>query len=124
MKHLIVLALAASLAGCASMPSAAPDTPQQAVYAAKSAYATALTAAVAYKKLPACSATRPAPCSQPALVQQLQRADIVAAASLDAAEAAVRTPLVSPTAAGRAVQAAQAALSAMNALVTGLGVTQ
>lgn len=123
MKHLITLALAAALAGCASAP-ATPDTPQQAVFAAKSAYATALTAAVAYKRLPTCSPTRPAPCSHPDLVAQLQKADIVAAASLDAAEAAARTPLVGATATGRAVQAAQAALAAMTSLVASLGVTQ
>jgi hypothetical protein len=125
MKRSLILAvvLAAGLAGCASAPSA-PDTPQQAVYAAKSAYATALTAAVAYKRLPACSVTRPAPCSHPDLVAQLQKADNVAAASLDAAEAAARTPLVSATATGQAVRAAQAALNAMTSLVANLGVTQ
>jgi hypothetical protein len=125
MKRSLIIAavLAAGLAGCASAPSV-PDTPQQAVYAAKSAYETALTAAVAYKNLPTCSATRPAPCSHPDLVAQLRKADTVAAASLDAAEAAARTPLVSPSATGRAVQAAQAALAAMTSLITNMGVTQ
>lgn len=122
-RHLIALTLALALVGCGTTV-ATPDTPAQAVYAAKSAYATALTAAVAYKRLPACSATRPVPCSHPDLVAQLQKADNVAAASLDAAEAAARTPLVSATATGRAVQAAQAALAAMTSLVANLGVTQ
>lgn len=119
-RSLIIVTLAAALAGCASTPS----TPQQAVFAAKSTYATALTAAVAYRRLPVCSDTRPVPCSHPALVQQLQKADTVAAASLDAAEAAARTPIVSATATDRAIQAAQAALAALTSLITNLGVTQ
>lgn len=123
-RSLIALMLAASLAACANMPGGAPETPEQAVFAAKSTYATALTAAVAYKRLPACSATRPMPCSEPALVAQLQKADNVAAAALDAAEAAARTPRVGSTVTAKAVQAAQASLAAMTSLVASLGVAR
>jgi hypothetical protein len=119
-RSLIALAFVAALAGCGSTRSA-PDTPQQAVFAAKSAYATALTGAVAYKRLPQCSATAKLPCSEPVLVAQLQKADNVAAAALDAAEAAVRTPRVGDTAAAKAVQAAQASLAALTSLVASLG---
>lgn len=118
------LALAASLvAGCASTPggSASTDSPQRVVFAAKSGYATALTAAVAYKRLPGCAPTVPQPCSDAGIVAQLQKADNVAAASLDAAEAAVRTPQIGASAVDRAVATANAALSALTAILAAVG---
>jgi hypothetical protein len=119
-KALALLACAVALAGC-STTGALPETPQQAVFAAKSTYSTALTAAVAYKRLPACSAAVKPPCSDPAMVAQLQKADNVAAAALDAAEAAARTPQIGQSAAARAVQAAQASLAALTTLIAQLG---
>lgn len=115
------LILCAALAGCATT---APSTPAQTVFAAKSAYAAVLTAAVSYESLPRCSATQPAPCSSPELVAQLRKADNTAAAALDAAETAVRTPLVGPTAQARAIEAATAALAALQAVVTNLQLTK
>jgi hypothetical protein len=115
----ITLALVAALAGCAAVP----DTPEQTVFAAKTGYAVALSAAAAYKNLPVCSEKVPVPCRQPAVMAQIQKADIVAAASLDAAEAAARTPSVGATATARAIQAANAALAALQSLVASLGVT-
>jgi hypothetical protein len=108
----------AALIGCASTTSI---TPAQTVFAAKSAYATALTAAVAYKRLPACTSSQPMPCSDAGVVQQLQRADNVAAVALDAAEAAVRTPAISGDARSKAIQTATLALQALQAITLNLG---
>lgn len=119
--RLMIAALAVALAGCASGP---PATPEAAVFAAKSSYEVALTAAVAYKRLPVCSATVKMPCSEPALVAQLQKADITASAALDAAETAARTPRVGTTATEKALDAARAALAAFSSLVATLGVKQ
>lgn len=122
-RFLAIIGLAAGLlAGCASTPGG--TSPQQVVFAAKSGYAATLTAAVAYKRLPACAPTVPLPCSDAAIVAQLQKADNVAATSLDAAEAAVRTPQIGATAVDRAIAAANAALSALNAIVATLGVSK
>lgn len=119
-RSLMAACLAVALAGCASV--SAPTTPEQAVFAAKSSYATALTAAVAYKRLPTCSDTVKMPCKETALLVQLQKADTVAAAALDAAESAARTPRVGATATQRALSAAQAALASLTTLVSQLGV--
>ncbi len=118
-RSLLAVAVLA-LAGCASTSTL---TPAQVVYAAKGAYATALSGAVAYESMPRCAPAVPKPCSDPELVAQIRKADNVAAAALDAAEAAVRTPAVGTTARDRAIQAAQAALAAFSALVASLGAT-
>ena len=99
MKKLFSILALALLSACASMQSV--QNPAQAVFAAKQAYAVALTAAVAYKRLPPCatvpiaaSASPTAPnllCSRPAVVKQLQAADTAADVLLDGAEATVRT---------------------------------
>lgn len=119
-RTLPCLALAAGLlAGCASLPGLSGATPQQSVFAARSTYAVALTEAVKYRELPPCPANAP-PCSDPAIVAQLQKADTVASAALAAAEAAVRTPAVGASAIDRAVQAAVSALGALTAIVSAL----
>lgn len=113
------LFLAVALAGCGTMPTdGGAANAQQAVFTAKSAYATTLTVAVAYKNLRPCGASVPQPCSDPAIVAQLQKADIVANTALDAAEAAVRTPQVGTTARDRAVATANSALAALSALLS------
>lgn len=113
----LTLALCVALAaGCAATPGT--TSPAQAVYAAKSAYAAALTVAVAYESQPRCSSTRPAPCSSPEIVAQLRRADDTAKLALDAAEAAVRTPAIGTDAAAKAAQAATSALQALQAVLT------
>lgn len=114
----VILAAVVALAGCASTAS---STPAQTVFAAKSAYATALTAAVAYESLPRCAPAPRQPCSDAAVVAQLRKADNVAAAALDAAQAAVRTPVIGTDATSKAVQAASSALAALTSLVTSLG---
>ena len=108
------LLIAVLLAGCAS-----PQSPQQAVFEAKQSYAVALTAAVAYKRLPDC-ATRPQPCSDKAVVAQLQKADTVASTALDAAENAVRTPGFGKEVLSSAVAAANSALTAFVSITSTL----
>lgn len=105
MKSLIVIALLA-LAGCAT-----PQSPQEQVFAAKSAHAVALRAAVTYRELPPCSRAAQ-PCHEPAVVQALQKADRVADAALDSAEHVVRTPGFGQSVITSTVTAAQAALAA------------
>lgn len=123
MKSLILsCSLALALAGCAATSTGSTTTPAQTVFAAKSAYAGALAAAVAYESLPRCAAAVPQPCSSPELVAQLRKADNVAAAALDAAEAAVRMPAIGTDAAGKAVSTATSALAALQALVVTMGV--
>ena len=117
-RFLLAAVMAASLAGCAAI---APESPQQAVFQVKSGYATALTAAVAYKKLPGCKVPVQQPCSDAKVVAQMQKADNVAAGALDAAEAAVRTPGFGKNAVTSALGAARAALAAFVSITSTVG---
>lgn len=112
---LLVSAMAVALAGCAS--TGATSSPATTVYQVESGYKTALVAAVAYKKLPVCKEPRQLPCSDPAVVAQLQRADNVANAAIAAAESATRTPGFGKDAIASALGAANAALTALTAIV-------
>lgn len=116
---LALAVVAGGLAGCAT---AGPGslTPQTTVFAAKSSYAVGLQAAVAYKRLPPCATPAVLPCSDPALVARLQKADVAAAATLDAAELAVRMGGSTETR-DKAIAAAQAAVSAFTTLATSIG---
>lgn len=107
-----VVGLVFILAGCAT-----PESPQQAVFQAKVGYAVALSAAVAYNNLPRCGEP---PCSDPAIVAQLRRADNTAIAALDASEAAVRTPGFGESLVTSAVAAAKAALAAFVSITSSL----
>lgn len=136
-RMLLAMFLAASLTACGTGTLAPTETTvvatpattvlnsaqaQRAVFTAKSTYAGLLTAAVTYKELRRCSATVPMPCSDAAIVSQLQKADTVASVALDAAEAAVRTPQVGSNAVTAALATANSALAALSALVSTLGV--
>lgn len=115
MRYLASLLLAGVLlAACAT-----PESPQQSVFQAKSGYAVALTAAVAYKRLPDC-VRAPQPCHDAKVLAQLQKADTVASTALDSAENAVRTPGFGSSVISSAVAAAQAALSAFTSITTTL----
>ena len=99
MKKFFFLLAFLTISGCASFQGV--QTPAQGVFVAKQSYAVALTAAVAYKALPACasvpvaaSASPTAPnllCSDPVKVKQLQAADTAADLLLDGAENTVRS---------------------------------
>ena len=86
MKTFVALLAFTLLSACASVTG---QTPAQTVFAAKQSYAVALTAAVAYKHLPACP-TPAKVCSDPKVVAQLQKIDDASAALLDGAEVTVR----------------------------------
>ncbi len=88
MKRLFAVFVLTLVASCASVT--ATLDPQQAVFAAKQSYAVALTAAVAYKRLPHCP-TATKICSEPKVVAQLQKIDDASAALLDGAEVTVRS---------------------------------
>lgn len=139
-KLFAIFALSAALvAGCGTAPvatTAAPPAPVsaapvvlnptapaftdatagQAMVIARDGYQVAVTAAIAYGKLPTCSATQRAPCHDPALLAQLQKADTVAYAALDAGDAILRQPGLGSTARDRAITAAQSALAAFTTL--------
>lgn len=118
-KFIIAVLTALMLAGCPSVPINSVDA-QRNVYATREAYVIALREAVKYESMPRCTAAAPTPslkCSDPAIVAQIRKADTVAVAALDAAEAAVRTPQIGTDASSRAVQTASSAFAAFNALI-------
>jgi hypothetical protein len=121
MKSIIALLAFVTLTGfgCSVAPTGTTLTPQQSVFEAKAAYEVALTAAVAYKKLPACTASQP-PCSTASVVAQLQKAQPVARLALDAAQDAVTTPGFGTDIVASAVGAGQAALKAFVAITSTL----
>lgn len=89
MNRLLAI-LVITLAGCVSSGGTVTQSnPAQAVYAAKEAYAVALTAAVAYKRLPPCVAGGSPVCRNASVLSQLQKADDAAAALIDGAQATV-----------------------------------
>lgn len=115
MKRLLAAFVLTLVASCAGVT--APQSPAQAVFAAKQSYAVALTAAVAYKRLPACPAATKI-CSDPAVVAQLQKIDTASSALLDGAEATVRTGGGNVQ---MAITAAEQAVSAFTTITATLG---
>lgn len=83
-----VVALAASVAGCATGPGTKGFSPAQSVYALEGAYASALHGAVAYRNLPVCPSVQV--CHSPTVVARLIAADDKAHAALVTAETVVR----------------------------------
>ena len=110
-----ILAIAFVLAGCATAPPGDPAQirPAQAVFAAKSAYAMALQAAVLYKRMPTCANGVRSLCSDPATVARMQAIDTASSGLLDEAEAAARTQAPGQ---GAAILAAQQAVAAFTTL--------
>ncbi len=116
MKKLLAVLILTTVAACAGV--SAPQSPAQAVYAAKQSYAVALTAAVAYKRLPTCP-TATKVCSDPKIVSQLQKIDTASSALLDGAEATVRS---GGTGAALAITAAEQAVAAFTTITSTLQV--
>lgn len=83
--------LGLALSSCAAITGAPSVQAQRGVYQAESDFAAVLPVVVAYEALPACSASQPFPCSDPAVVAKLTAAAKAARASLATAEAAVRS---------------------------------
>lgn len=115
MKRLISVFVLTLVASCAGVT--APQSPAQAVFAAKQSYAVALTAAVAYKRLPPCPTVSNV-CSDPAIVSQLQKIDTASSALLDGAEATVRAGGGNVQ---MAITAAEQAVSAFTTITATLG---
>lgn len=91
-KFFAVPLFALILSACAAVT---PQTPEQAVFAATSAYNGALGAAVTYESLPRCSDTVPLPCSETDVVDAIRKADSAAWAALELAQNTVRNPNIS-----------------------------
>lgn len=114
MKRILASAfLIVLMAGCAAVP----QSPEQVVFQARGAQNIALRAAVGYKELKPCAAVKVQPCSDTAVVKQLQLADGVSDQALNAAEVAVRTPGFGASVVSSAVTAATAALAAFQSIV-------
>lgn len=119
-----ITALALALSACTALPgggtgtgiSFGAESPAQAIFAVKSGYATALKAAVAYKELLKCSEVLKIVCSDPKVVAQIQKADLVAFQAISTAQAAADT--LGGPAAQSAVGAARAALTALTTLIS------
>lgn len=116
MKKILAILCVSLLFGCA----VTPKSPAQAVFAAEQNYAVALSAAVAYKKLPPCVANAAVTlCADAKVVGQLQAADVAAYALLQGAQATVRTGGGNVQ---LAVAAAEQAVLALSTIVKTLGV--
>lgn len=119
-KKLAIVLLVALLSSCASF-SLTDSTPAQKVFAATQVYNAALSAAVAYKKLPSCAqAQKPILCSDAAVVATLQKADNVAFEALKSAQTVVRSTGASTSALSTAVAWATEAASAFSKITTAL----
>lgn len=114
MKKLLSSILAAALlSACAT--AGVGETAAQKVFAATGVYDAALTAAVAYKKLPACTAVpKPVLCSDASVVATLQKADTVAFEALKSAQTVVRSTSSSQSALQTAVSWATEAAGAFS----------
>ena len=116
-KMFISVSLALVLAGCGT----APISPQEIVFQARSAQNVALRGAVEYRRLAPCAVPAKQPCSDKAVVAQLQKADTVADQALQAAESAVRTPGFGTDVINSAVTSAKAALGAFQSIIATFG---
>lgn len=118
--HLVhILFAAALLTACATTP----QNPAQAVYAAHGTYTVALTAAVKYKQLPACTLPAAPPlCAKPEVVAQLQRADDAAYTALSTAQKLVRSTTEGAGTIQGAIFNATQAVNAFAAVAKALGV--
>jgi hypothetical protein len=120
---MLLLVFAAAIAGCASTPGGASPpgvSAQQVVFDAKLAYGVALKVAETYESMPRCSVTVKQPCSDPAIVDQIRKAQPVARGALDAAESAARSNLGGDVT-SKAITAANTALAAFQAITALIG---
>ena len=117
MKKLIVLAaLAALLAGCASLIA---ETPAQRVYAIQADYNGPLAAAVAYESQPRCEdgQSQLDGCSDTKVVDLLRKADNDVNAAVRAAQKTVRTPEVNDSTVKLAITTLRQAIAAFEVIL-------
>lgn len=111
------VALALFLGACAGA-----ETPAQTVFAVKERYRVVLDLANRYEDLKRCNVPdAPIACSDPKAVDIIRKADLVADAALDEAEAVVRDPNASESALNLAVRSAEGAVATFASLVADLG---
>lgn len=121
MRYFIALAALVLLPGCATLGLEA--TPAQKVFAATQTYSAALSIAVAYKRLPACTApTKPVLCSDASVVATIQKADNVAFEALSTAQKVVRAPGQSASGLQTAARWASEAVGAFSRITATLSV--
>lgn len=107
------------VAACATPAIPPPQTPSQAVFAAKGTFLIALGRANDYKALPPCPTV--IVCSSTAVVAVLQKVANSTNIALDAADATVNDPAFKDSdAAGKAAAAAKSAVTALQAITDGL----
>lgn len=116
-RFAFIVAAGLALSACASYVPPAPETPEQAVFLAKSTYAVTLSTVAGYEALPRCGVGAPKVCSDPVTVDVIRKADDVAYAVLNEAEALVRTPGVAESKMLLAIEAAKRAVSAFEIIV-------
>lgn len=92
MRVLFAVTLALFLVSCSAI---APRSPEQAVFAASTAFNGALTVAVTYESLPRCEEPAVQPCSDPEIVEQLRSLANSGDKVLTTLEDAVRNGLLS-----------------------------
>lgn len=110
-KYLASIAVLMALSGCQSSAQTPPTPPttqtaalQQKVLAAEVAYEAPLAAAIAYNKLPRCTAPKTVVlCSEPAVVDKLRTANHDVIRAFDAAMTIASTPGVSESAVTAAI---------------------
>jgi hypothetical protein len=117
-KYAIAIVLCMLLAAC-NVFGTKPSNPQQAAFEVKQSYELALTIAVAYDSLPACSGATVL-CSTTAGKAKLKQAKDVASPAVQAAENAVRDPNFSASEASAVIATAQAAVVALTAISAAL----
>lgn len=111
MKKLLILPLLLLLVSACGL------TPQEKVYAAGVGYQTAGPPFLTYANLPRCSATRPQPCSDQAVIDEVKRADNVVYVALEQAKAVVVDPTKTESVAAAAASAVEYALSVFTSVL-------
>lgn len=122
MKRHLAIAAALLLGACSQLSAiTSPKSPAQAVYDLRAGYVAAfLASAAAYNERPACSPTVQLVCRDPAVVDQLRKADAAALALLDGAEGVARAhPELN---AATAIEAASSAVTAATKILTVYGI--
>lgn len=118
-RLLMSIAAAAFLTACGAPGQSGSPSPAQSVLAAKTAYTGALVVAVRYNQIPRCGRPASPPiCSDESVVLQLRKADAVAGAALDGAEAIVRQPGVQASVAIAAARSATEAVKLLQTVLT------
>lgn len=87
----ILLAIACVVVAACATTSTQPTDPAQALFEVKQAYNVAQSAARIYAKLPLCGPTAPKLCADPAIVVQIDDANIAATKAMKAADDAVKS---------------------------------